>query len=192
MSLTIVYRVLYALLRTSTLSKGPLSLLAPTQSPTRLEVLTLQRVLVAYYRILHANRVLPRTLRWSLRPLSQLIWVPYPDNGVRLLAIRCYAMQAGMAEGERVKMEKEALGEVSEVNCPITLGVDFQGASGGFEGDPTERAHRERYSQWEDDQQREWRRNGQGEGEGVKCGGHSDQVAHGGRRKEDNISRSTG
>ena len=128
MSLTIVYRVLYALLRTSTLSKGPLSLLAPTQSPTGLEVLTLQRVLVAYYRILHANRVLPRTLRWSLRPLSQLIWVPYPDNGVRLLAIRCYAMQAGMAEGERVKMEKEALGEVSKVNCPITLGVDFHGS----------------------------------------------------------------
>ena len=45
-----------------------------------------------------------------------------------MLAIRCYAMQAGMAEGERVKMEKEALGEVSEVNCPITLGVDFHGS----------------------------------------------------------------
>ena len=89
----------------------------------------MHRILLAYYRILQANRPLPRLLDWPLAPLSQLIWSPHPDNGVRFLAIRCYALQVGMSEGERVKIEKEVLGDVSKVDCPIAYGVSEDGTT---------------------------------------------------------------
>ena len=84
-------------------------------TPSSVDAQTIHRVLLAYYRILQANRPLPRLLDWPLAPLSQLIWSPHPDNGVRFLAIRCYALQVGMSEGERVKIEKEVKMEVSPV-----------------------------------------------------------------------------
>ena len=87
----------------------------------------MHRILLAYYRILQANRPLPRLLDWPLAPLSQLIWSPHPDNGVRFLAIRCYALQVGMAEVERVKIEKEVLGEVSQVSCLMAYGFNVDG-----------------------------------------------------------------
>lgn len=41
------------------------------------------------------------------------------DNGVRLLALRCYALQTRMAEAERLAMEREFLGDM---DCPLLYG----------------------------------------------------------------------
>lgn len=88
----------------------------------------LQRVLLAYYRLLQANRTLPRTLGWPLAPLAQLISTPHPDKGVVSLAIRCYALHTGMMEGERVKLEQKAVGDVKDVDCPMQFGVNLDGS----------------------------------------------------------------
>ena len=39
-----------------------------------------------------------------------------------------------MMEGERVKMEKEVLGKVSEVDCPISFGVELDGTATQVDG----------------------------------------------------------
>ncbi|RPD62626.1 midasin [Lentinus tigrinus ALCF2SS1-7] len=123
-----LYPVLLAFLRAPENERGPLRAFISTP-PVSVDAPTLHRTLLAYYRILQANRTLPRLLGWSLTPLSQLIWSPHPNNGVRSLAIRCYALQVGMAEGERVKVEKEVLGDISEVDCFITYGANQDGTA---------------------------------------------------------------
>ena len=124
----IITRILATLLRMPAFHDGPLSQPFPSQAFNSASVLSLHRVLLAYYRLLQVNRALPRTLGWSLTPLSQLIWTPHPDNGVRFLAIRCYALQAGMMEGERTKIEKEVLGEVSQTHCRVAFGFNPDGS----------------------------------------------------------------
>ncbi|KAI1794980.1 midasin [Ganoderma leucocontextum] len=122
-----LYSILPAILRSPGFEAGPLPFFTASERIESIPPYPLQRVLLAYYRLLQANRALPRHLGWSLTPLSQIIWGPHPDNGVRFLALRCYALQAGMMEGERVSMEKEVLGEVSNVDCPIAFGVNLDG-----------------------------------------------------------------
>lgn len=63
-------------------------------------------------------------LQWSLAPLSQLIWTPNFDNAVRLLSIRCYALQSGMGEAERENIEKEVFGEICGVDCQMEYGTN--------------------------------------------------------------------
>ena len=109
-------------MRRQSLARGPLAFIEQVDSLHSLDATSLQRILLAYYRILQANRQLPRVLNWPTAPLSRLIWECHPDTGVRLLAVRCYALQARMMEGERVKLEKEAVGEISEVECPMAYG----------------------------------------------------------------------
>jgi len=58
-----------------------------------------------------------------------LFGTPHPDTGVRLLSIRCYALQTGMGEGEREILEKDILGNICDVDCQIEYGQDL------FEGD---------------------------------------------------------
>ena len=94
----------------------------------------LHRILLAYYRILRASEELPHHLQWSLEPLSKLIWTRHPDNGVRLLALRCYALHSGMMEGERVKLEKELIGDPAEVDCPIQYGMEIDGKQKVMDG----------------------------------------------------------
>jgi hypothetical protein len=106
---------------------GPLAFVSAADSPLSIEVPRLQRLLLAYYRILQANRELPRHLLWSLSPLSLLIWTTGIDNGVRLLAIRCYALQSGMGEAERETVERATLGELCVVDCPVEYGHDADG-----------------------------------------------------------------
>lgn len=106
---------------------GPLGFLSQIESVGDIETVVLHRRLVAYYRILQANRAFPRTSSWPLAPLSKLISAPLLDNGVRLLAIRCYALQAGIMEGERVKMENNAIGDVESIDCPITYSTRMDG-----------------------------------------------------------------
>lgn len=91
-----------------------------------IQVYQAQCLLLAYYRILQANRELPGLLIWPLSHLSTLIWMSGLDNGVRLLAIRCYALQSGMGESEREALEAEALGEVE---CPLHYSHEIDGTS---------------------------------------------------------------
>ncbi|KDR82591.1 hypothetical protein GALMADRAFT_206424 [Galerina marginata CBS 339.88] len=105
--------------------EGPLSFISGTLSPISIDVTRLQRIVLAYYRIMQANRELPLHLSWSLAPLANLVWTPYLDNGVRLLAIRCYSLQSGMGEDERCKLEREIFGEPCGVDCNLNYGQNL-------------------------------------------------------------------
>jgi midasin len=94
----------------------------------------LHRVLLAYYRILMANPELPRLLDWPLGPLSRLFWAPHPDPGVRYLAIRCYALQSGMSEAEREKLENALIGSMAHAECPLEFGIDVHGRVNTIDG----------------------------------------------------------
>ncbi|PPQ92825.1 hypothetical protein CVT25_004313 [Psilocybe cyanescens] len=113
---------------------GPLASITGTLSPLSINVTRLQRLLLAYYRLLQANRELPRHLEWSLAPLSTLIWTPHLDNGVRLLAIRCYSLQSGMGEEERCDLEREILGEPCGVDCQLNYGQELDGIDKEVDG----------------------------------------------------------
>ena len=103
----------------------------PIQS---IDALRLHRLLLAYYRILRANRELPYMLIWPLSLLSQLIWTPHPDKGVQLLSIRCYALHSGMGEAEREMLEKEILGETCMADCPLDFGDEIDGTRKEVDG----------------------------------------------------------
>jgi midasin len=53
---------------------------------------------------------------------------------VRLLAIHCYALQSGMCEAEREKLEKKVLGDLCGVDCRIGCGQDIQGTPQELDG----------------------------------------------------------
>lgn len=119
--------VLSAFLRRPDFKGGPLAFVHSLEDVPFIDSHRLHRILLAYYRILQANRELPTLLSWPLTPFSMLMWAPHPDPGVRFLAIRCYALQSGMGEAERIKTEQEVLGEVADVDCPIHYGQNVNG-----------------------------------------------------------------
>ncbi|KAF5382460.1 hypothetical protein D9615_002742 [Tricholomella constricta] len=123
-----LFPILYRILNTPTFAEGPLAFIDITPIPLSVDTPRLHRLLLAYYRILRANRELPQLLTWPLSPLSHLIWTPHLDNGVRLLAIRCYALQSGMGEAEREVMEKDVLGEPYGVDCQMEYGTNVDGS----------------------------------------------------------------
>ncbi|KZT67287.1 hypothetical protein DAEQUDRAFT_812985 [Daedalea quercina L-15889] len=123
-----VYPVLAAFLRHPSRKQGPLADVARADDATSLDAHTLHRQLLAYYRILQANRDLPEHLVWPITPLSKLVYAPHPDTGVRFLAIRCLALQMGIMEGKREELEKEIIGDVNEVDCPIAYGLNLDGS----------------------------------------------------------------
>lgn len=88
----------------------------------------LHRLLLAYYRILQANRQLPDQLFWPLSHLSAIIWTPTFDSGSRLLAIRCYTSQSGMCEAEHEKLQQEILGDACGAGCPLEYGHNIDGS----------------------------------------------------------------
>lgn len=104
------------------------------ESVDSLEASRLHCILLAYYRILQANRPLPYSLYWPLTPLAKLFHTPHPDMGVCLLAIRCYALQSGMGDAERENLEKQVLGEICGVDCQIGCGQDIDGTTKEFDG----------------------------------------------------------
>lgn len=81
-----------------------------------------------------ANRELPSLLDWSLGSLSRLFWAPHPDSGVRYLAIRCYALQSGMSEAERERLENALIGSMAHAECPLEFGLDVQGRANIIDG----------------------------------------------------------
>lgn len=109
--------------------RGPLHFVDTNSSLPATETQKLHRLLLAYFRIQQANRELPSQLSWSLSPLNKLIRSTehnQNDNGVKLLAIRCYAFQSGMGEAEREKLERKVLGmkddEMCSVDCWVSPG----------------------------------------------------------------------
>ncbi|OSD02514.1 midasin [Trametes coccinea BRFM310] len=122
-----VYSILSCLLRRNGLERGPLALWLSSQASPGMDSRPVHRTLLAYYRLLRANRTLPHALGWSLSPLSQLMQSPHSDNGCKLLAVRCYALQSGMLEGDRVTLEKEVVGDVEDVDCPVQYAINLDG-----------------------------------------------------------------
>lgn len=118
---------MYALLQKPIWANGPVAPLIKSENVSDLDITLTQRLLFAYYRILTANRLLPSQLAWPLAPLSKLIWAATIDNGVRLLAIQCYALQSGMVEAERVKVEQQVFGEQCGPDCNFSAGETLQG-----------------------------------------------------------------
>lgn len=87
----------------------------------------IQRVLLAYYRILRATPTLPKSLNWDLSLLLKLCTTPRLDRGTRWLVIRCYALQSKMSESIRLQMEQEALGQNGAEDCTVIYGEDITG-----------------------------------------------------------------
>jgi midasin len=111
--------------------RGPLHFITTISSVTLVppQIERLHRLLLAYSRIQQFNRELPTLLNWSLSPLITLMLSTehnIDDNGVKLLAIRCYAYQSGMGEAEREKLEAKVLrmkeGEMCSVDCWVSDG----------------------------------------------------------------------
>ncbi|KAF9464151.1 midasin nuclear AAA ATPase [Collybia nuda] len=129
-----LFPILHRLLSKPPFVDGPLGFINTPLLPLSVDVFRLQRLLLSHYRIIHANRELPRLLFWSLTPLSILMWTSRLDNGVRLLAIRCYAIQSGMGEAEREKIEREVLGEPCGVDCLLDYGKNIDGTRNEVDG----------------------------------------------------------
>jgi midasin len=92
-----------------------------------LDAIRLHNLLLAYYRLLRANRLLPSDFLWPLSHLSTLFTTPHPDSAVKYLAVRCYSLFTGMAEVERVQLETRVLGEPGVVECLLSYGYDIDG-----------------------------------------------------------------
>ncbi|KAG1882661.1 hypothetical protein F4604DRAFT_1986326 [Suillus subluteus] len=122
-----LYPCLYAFLQKPCLSKGPIAFIAAAPSVAEIETTRLHRILLAYYRLLRANRLLPKHLLWDGSLLSKLLFPPHPDTGIRLLAARCYASHVSMAEIERERLITHVLGEFCGVDCPINYGQTIDG-----------------------------------------------------------------
>ncbi|KAH9080394.1 midasin [Lactarius deliciosus] len=103
---------------------GPLSTALGSAPLEAVSTSRLHRLLLAYYRILVANPELPNWLDWPLETVSGLFWTPHPDAAVRYLAIRCYALQSGMSELEREKLENTLVGSMATAECPLEFGAD--------------------------------------------------------------------
>jgi midasin len=98
--------------------QGPLAFVTP-ENASGLSAVRLQKLLVAYYRILDANPNLPNEASWPLHPFTTLFRAAHPDAGVRFLAIRCYSLQSRMLEGDREALEKELIGDIAKMEVPI-------------------------------------------------------------------------
>ncbi|VDB91850.1 unnamed protein product [Peniophora sp. CBMAI 1063] len=122
-----LFPILSSLLRNNISEDGPLAFVLQTAPVQNIDTKRLHRALLAYYRILTANGELPSLHSWPLEPLSALAWAPHPDPAVRLMAVRCYALQSEMGEGERERMELEVVGRIDEVDCPLYAGPDISG-----------------------------------------------------------------
>ncbi|KAF5380682.1 hypothetical protein D9757_007075 [Collybiopsis confluens] len=114
-----LFPILFRLLQNPAFVRGPVQLLLDDQHQ---DSKRFHRILLAYYRILQANRQLPYLLYWPLAPLYCIASDTSVDNATRLLAIRCYALQSGMGEAGREQWEKTTFGELYSVDCALEFG----------------------------------------------------------------------
>lgn len=121
-----VHSILHAFLDKTYGPSGPLNHLEETPSST--DQSRLHFLLLSYYRILQANRTLPKHLSWPISTLAKIFTTPDIDPGARLVAIRCYFLQSGMGEAERIKLEQRYVGDVDTVDCPISYSVNTDGS----------------------------------------------------------------
>lgn len=91
-------------------------------------------LLLSYYRILQANRTLPKHLSWPISTLAKIFTTPESDPGAKLLAIHCYSLQSGMGEAERIKLEQRYVGDVGTIDCPISYSVNTDGSTYVLDG----------------------------------------------------------
>ncbi|KAF9242636.1 midasin nuclear AAA ATPase [Melanogaster broomeanus] len=129
-----LFPLLSAFLRQPCFSQGPLGFIEESSEITVLDATRLHRLLLAYYRLLRANRLLPGDLLWPISPLSTLFVTPHPDTAVAYLAIRCYALHTGMAEVERTKLETRVLGESGGIDCPMLYEQNIDGSQTTMDG----------------------------------------------------------
>ncbi|KAH0831978.1 midasin [Lanmaoa asiatica] len=123
-----LFPILSAFLRRPCFLQGPLNFVEKSPSIAMLDAIRLHHLLLAYYRLLRVNRLLPSDLLWPISQLSTLFITPHPDSAVKYLAIRCYSLHTGMAEVERVQLETRILGEPGVVECPLSYGQNIDGS----------------------------------------------------------------
>lgn len=91
-------------------------------------------LLLSYYRLLQANPTLPKYFSWPVSTLAKIFATPEIDSGARLLATRCYFLQSGMGEAERMKLEQLYVGDVGTIDCPISYSINTDGSMRMLDG----------------------------------------------------------
>lgn len=112
---------------------GPLGFLSSLPSLESVNIVRFHQLLLAYYRILQINRELPQHFLWPLAPLARLIESGL-DHGIHFLAIRCYSLQSGMGEAERIKVERSIIGEPFMNDFSIIIEQDLDGMTKKVDG----------------------------------------------------------
>ncbi|KAJ3798746.1 P-loop containing nucleoside triphosphate hydrolase protein [Lentinula aff. detonsa] len=119
-----LFPILHRILQNPSLAQGPLQLLSDISHP---DVKRVHQILLAYYRILQANRELPYQFYWPLTPLREIISDNRSDAA-------CYALQSEMGETERKKWEEATLGELYTLDCPLGYGDALDGSQVTIDG----------------------------------------------------------
>ncbi|KAF8758346.1 ATPase [Rhizoctonia solani] len=108
------YEEIFPVLTSHLLSHGPLRfLIEPDLVMSEVPALHLQRILIAYYRLLGADPSTPARLGWSAALLQVLFRPvlgessPHPNHAVRWLALRCFGLQTHLSEITRTQLETE-------------------------------------------------------------------------------------
>jgi midasin len=125
-------RILAAYLRRKSLSHGPLAFTTEsTRAMSDIPAVHLQRILIAYYRLLAVDPDAPTRLGWSAGLLQALFRpVPnastsHPDGAVRWLAIRCFGLQTRLSEITREKLETEFVGTYAANPLELHVGHEL-------------------------------------------------------------------
>ncbi|KAG8852125.1 hypothetical protein FRB96_008926 [Tulasnella sp. 330] len=116
-----IYPVVAEYLKRQSLAQGPLGFLNSSNIST-IPIDSLHRILLLYYRLLRAAPEISKYYRWSVEPLNMLMNPPHSDPGIRYLALRCYALHAGISEQERNEWEFKLLGPNAAIDVPIQYG----------------------------------------------------------------------
>jgi midasin len=113
--------VALAFIHVSPFRSSPLATLPADLSSISAE--RLQRLLLAYLRLLTADPALSQRNDWPVAPLH-VIRTEHPDLAARLLAVQVLAKHRGWSEEKRTTMEREWVGDVSKVDVPIDFGME--------------------------------------------------------------------
>lgn len=124
-----ICRILLAYLRRESLANGPLAFTTqPGIALSGVPATHLQRILLAYYRLLMADSDTPTRLGWSAS-LLQSIYRPastaHPDGAVRWLALRCLGLQTRLPETTRERLEVEFVGSYATTPFDLCIGQEL-------------------------------------------------------------------